>query len=59
MRKSRCRVCHDKCLELAKLYDSALGYVCPSCFSFLLYAEKELRGHGIEGVKYQKEGETP
>ena len=55
MRKPRCRVCKDACAEMAKRYDPVLGYVCESCYYFGIYADKELRKVGIEGIQFTEE----
>ena len=59
MKKPRCRVCKDACPDMEKRFDPVLGYVCPCCHGFLLYADKFLRKVGIEGIMFKPEGETP
>jgi uncharacterized protein YlaI len=35
---------------MSKRYDPSLGFLCPECHDFLLYADKRLRRAGIQHV---------
>ena len=57
--KSTCPVCREPVRDMLKRFDETLGYICPDCHGFLLYADKALRKHGIEDVARSPRRFTP